>query len=151
MNAVSVMAEATVHMNESNNVQLVATYACPLYRVLWREDVMRSGVVDVAAPTQSGMPLPTSYRRSPKHRLNILCVYNDSAYLTKPWATPQPWSIPPWVMLGGPLYCSGVAGQNCQSDKCKAKRDLAWLPRFVPIAKASDKLKNDRGTSALTL
>jgi len=34
MNAVSVMADATVHMDESNNVQLVATYACPLYRVV---------------------------------------------------------------------------------------------------------------------
>lgn len=92
MNAVSVMADATVHMDESNNVQLVRIGPAPCSEWFWRKEVMRSGVVD-AAPTQSGMPLPTSYRRSPKHRLNVLCICNDSAYLAKPWATPQPWSI----------------------------------------------------------
>ena len=35
MNAVSVMADATFHMDQSNNVQLMATYACPLCRMVW--------------------------------------------------------------------------------------------------------------------
>ena len=78
MNAVSAMTEATVHIDESNNARLAAIYTCPLCRGLCREEVMRSGVVGVAAGTQSAMTLPTSYqRRRWKHRLNVLFVCND--------------------------------------------------------------------------
>jgi len=77
MNAVSAMAEATVHIDESNNAGRAAIYTCPLCRGLWREGVMRSGVVGVAAGTHSAMTFPTSYRRSWKHRLNVLFACND--------------------------------------------------------------------------
>jgi len=110
---------------------------------------MRSGVVDVAAPTQSGMPTPDFLPEEPEtsaqrlmhlQRFTLPCqAVGDAAAVVNPGvgdAGVAPFTAVAWL------------GRTVKATNAKPSGILPSFRVLVPIAKASCKLKNDRDASA---